>query len=159
VIVAGEPAEVQGLINFDLNRNPAAFLQTLHFITEPPQLSTQPSSQAKGQIGISGIHPELVVEFIKAETPRAVKAHGKLKIHHFGEGLSYDIEFATKAVQFVIDNVSGEDKLRVHGPIDVVVLRRLGGIGWVSRKHSCYAQDFHSPKKTSAKKSPTQTTK
>jgi len=148
-----------GFINFDLNRNPAAFSQTLYFKAEPAQLSRKPDSQAKGQIGVSGIHPELVVEFIKAESPRAVKAYGTLMIHKAAPDLSYDIEFVKKAVQFVVDNVSGEDKERVHGPIDVVVLRRFGGIDWVTRKPSCYTQDFHSPKNTSAKKSPTQTTK
>jgi len=148
-----------GFINFDPNRSPAAFSQILSFSAEPPQLSRKGLSQAKGQVGISSIHPELVVEFIKAETPRAVKAHGTLKLHTTAPDLSYDIEFVKKAVQFVIDNVSGEDKERVHAPIDVVVLRRFGGIDWIARKQSCYAQDFHSPKKSSSKKSPTQSTK
>ena len=148
-----------GFINFDPNRNPAAFSQNLYVSADPPQLSRKPESQAKGQIGISSIQRELVVEFIKAESPRAVKAYGTLKIHSAAPDLSYDIEFVKKAVQFVIANVSGKDKEHVHGPIDVVVLRRFGGIDWVTRKPSCYAQDFQSPKKTSAKKSPTQTTK
>jgi hypothetical protein len=148
-----------GFINFDPTMNPAAFSQTLYFNAEPLQLSRKPDSQAKGQIGISGIHPELVVEFIKAETPRAVKGYGTLTIHKAAPDLSYDIEFVKKAVQFVIDNVSGEDKQHVHGPIDVVVVRRLGGVDWITRKQSCYAEDFHSPKKTSAKKLPTQTAK
>jgi hypothetical protein len=93
-------------------------------------------------MGIAGIHPELVIEFEKAETPRALKAYGTLKTHNVAKEVSYDIEFLKKAVQFVIDNVSEKEKIGVHGPIDVVVVRRMGGIEWVSRKPNCYSQDF-----------------
>lgn len=93
-------------------------------------------------MGIAGIHPELVIEFEKAETPRALKAYGTLKTHNVAKEVSYDIEFLKKAVQFVIDNVSEKEKIGVHDPIDVVVVRRMGGIEWVSRKPNCYSQDF-----------------
>jgi glutamine amidotransferase-like uncharacterized protein len=139
-----------GFINYDPNRNPAVFLQALYFNAGTRQLSSQPVSQSKGQIGVSGIHPELVTEFEKAETPRALKAYGTLKIHNVTKDLSYDIEFVKRAVQFVIDNVSDREKEGVHGPIDVVVLRRLGGVDWVFRKPNCYSQDLQSHKKTPA---------
>lgn len=137
-----------GFINFDSNRNPASFLQTLYFDAGTRQLSRQPTSQAKGQIGVAGVEPELIREFEKAETPRALKAYGTLKIHDVTKDLSYDIQFVQKAIQFVIDNVNAKDRQSVHGPIEVVVVRRLGGIDWVTRKHSCYAMDLGSVKKT-----------
>jgi hypothetical protein len=68
---------------------------------------------------------------VKAETPRALKAYGKLTPHNAGNNLAYDKEFVRKAVQFVIDNLTGNDKQLVHGSIDVAVIRRLGGIDWV----------------------------
>jgi len=136
-----------GFINFDSSGNPAAFSQNLSFDAATRQLSRKPVSQSKGQIGVSGIHPELVIEFEKAETPRALKAYGTLKIHNVAKDLSYDIEFVRRAVQFVIDNVSEKDKRFVHGPIDVVVLRRLGGIDWVARKPNCHTMDLRSAKK------------
>jgi hypothetical protein len=86
----------------------------------------------------------LLREFEKAETVRARNAYGGLPLYKVTKDLSYDIQFAKKAVQFVIDNVEGEDKEYVHGPVDVVVIRRFGGIEWVSRKPSCYPQ--RSPK-------------
>jgi hypothetical protein len=136
-----------GFVDFDFNKNPESFSQNLYFDVGTRQLSRKPASQSKGQIGISGIHTELVIEFEKAETPRALKAYGTLKIHNVTNDLSYDIEFVKRAVQFVIDNVPDNEKDYVHGPIDVVVLRRLGGIEWVSRKPNCYHQDVHLPKK------------
>jgi hypothetical protein len=145
-----------GFINFDEHRNPVVFVEELFFnpVTQQPFLvSTSPV-----QIGIASIQPGLVVEFVKAETPRAIKAYGRLTPHNAGNDLAYDKEFVRKAVQFVIDNVTGKDKLLLHGPIDVDVVRR-GGIVWGPRKPNCYAQDFHVPKHRSATKSPTHTTK
>lgn len=136
-----------GFINFDAARNPASFLQTLSFNAQTRQLSRQPESQEKGQVGVTGVEPELVKEFEKAESPRALKAYGTLKIHNVTKDLSYDIQFVQKAVQFVIDNANAKDQQSVHGPIDVVVIRRLGGIDWVTRKPSCYALDLGSVKK------------
>jgi hypothetical protein len=135
-----------GFINFDSNRNPASFLQTLYFDAGTRKLFGKPRSQAKGQIGLAGVEPELIREFEKAETPRALKAYGTLKIHNVTKDLSYDIQFVQKAIQFVIDNVNAKDRQSVHGPIEVVVIRRLGGIDWVTRKHSCYAMDLGSTK-------------
>jgi hypothetical protein len=131
-----------GFINFDLNKNPAVFAQSLHFdsVTRQPLINT--TSQL--QIGIAGIQRELVQEFIKAETPRALKAYETLKSHNVGKGLPYDREFVRQAVQFVIDNVTGKEKFLVHGPIDVVVIRRFGGIDWIHRKDECYKEDFRS---------------
>jgi hypothetical protein len=140
-----------GFINFDSNGNPNSFEQSLLFNAVTRQLSRRPMSQSKGQIGILGLHPELVVEFEKAETPRALKAYGTLKIHNVTKDLDYDIVFVRKAVQFVIDNVNDKEKEGVHGPIDVVVLRRSGGIRWVTRKPNCYSQDLQSPKKSPKK--------
>ncbi len=152
-----------GFINFVPNKSPIVFSQDLVFTDgsplSPAQLSLNPTSESMGQVGAAGIHNrELVGEFINAETSRASKAYGKLKPHKFGKELSYDKEFVRLAVQFVIDNMNDKDKPLVHGPIDVVVVRR-GGIEWVTRKPNCYAQDFHSPKKQSAKKPPAKTMK
>jgi hypothetical protein len=111
-----------GFINFDEHRNPVVFVEELFFnpVTQQPFLvSTSPV-----QIGIASIQPGLVVEFVKAETPRAIKAYGRLTPHNAGNDLAYDKEFVRKAVQFVIDNVTGKDKLLLHGPIDVDVVRR-----------------------------------
>ena len=130
-----------GFINFDADGKPAAFAQALYFNPVTRRLYMQPENQF--QIGGTGLHPELVEEFAKAETGRALKAYGNLKPHNVGRNLSYDKEFVAKAVQFVIDNVSGEDKLLVHGPVDVVVVRRAR-INWGARKRNCYSQDVHS---------------
>jgi len=136
-----------GFINFDSNENPGSFEQIVSFNAVTRQLSRHPMSQAKGQFGIVGLHPELVVEFEEAKTSRALRAYGTLKIHNVTKDLDYDIVFVQKAVQFVIDNVSDKEKEGVHGPIDVVVLRRSGGIRWVTRKPNCYSQDLQAPKK------------
>lgn len=133
-----------GFINFDLNRNPAVFTQTLFY--KDGQLSTKPGNTLKGQIGKTGIGRELSREFEEGRTPRALKAYGTLKVQDVGKNLSYDIEFVKRAVQFVIDNVDEKDRDKVHGPIDVAVIRRFGGIDWVQRKKSCYSQDLHPPK-------------
>ena len=92
-----------GFINFDSNENPASFSQKVSFDAGTRQLLGQPVNQSNGQMGISSIHPELVIEFDQAETPRALKAYGSLKLHNVGKDLSYDIEYVRKAVQFVID--------------------------------------------------------
>jgi len=138
-----------GFINFNPNRNvAAAFVQMLHFNVGTGQVSTQPGTLR--EIGGAGIHGELVQEFTDAKTPRAIKAYGKLKPHNAMDNLAYDKEFVAKAVQFVIDNVTGDDKTLVHGPIDVVAVRR-GGIEWGPRKPNCYSQDFKSPRKSAKK--------
>lgn len=139
-------------INLDSDNNPSSFVQTLYFDGKLP-LRVEQRKIANGDIGTAGIHSELVREFRNGETPRALKAHGTLKARDVGEDLSYDIQFARRAVQFVIDNVPDKEKYLVHGPIDVVVLRRMGGIEWLSRKSNCYSQDL-SPKKSTKGESP-----
>jgi hypothetical protein len=131
-----------GFINFHSDNNPSSVSQTLYFDGKLP-LRVEQQNIVNGKIGVAGIHHELVDEFKNAQTPRALKAHGSLKIHDVGEDLSYDIEFARRAVQFVIDNVPDKEKNRVHGPIDVVIFRRMGGIEWFSRKPNCYSRDLH----------------
>lgn len=141
-----------GFINFVPNANPIVFLQELVFDgspLSPAQLFLRPSSESMDQIGATGIdNRELVGEFIEAKTPRALKAYGKLKPHNIGKELSQDKEFVIKAVQFVIDNVPDSEKPFVHGPIDVVVVRR-DGVHWGPRKDNCFSEDYHSPKKSS----------
>jgi hypothetical protein len=137
-----------GFINFDQHRNPVVFTQDLDFNLTTGQLSALPEkSPTLGGVAIYGIQQELAQEFINAETPRAIKAYGTLKVHNYGQDLSYDIVFVQKAVQFVIDNASGKYKELVHGPIDVVVLQRFGGIRWVTRKPICYSEDLQASKK------------
>lgn len=149
-IVAG------GFVDFDQHRNPVIFVQSIYLNSLTGHVFIQPSSYSKGDAPTLGIRlgDQLLKEFADAKTPRALKAYGRLKPLGFGNDLFYDIEFVGKADQFVVDYATGHDKVLVHGPINVVVLRRLGGIDWVARKHNCHAQDFHSPKETSAKKSP-----
>ncbi len=144
-----------GFINFVPNTNPVVSLQELSFIDgspfSPAKLSLKRLSQSMGEIGTTGIdNRELVGEFIEAKTTRARKAYGTLKPHNIGKTLSYDKEFVIKAVQFVIDNVPDSEKPFIHGPIDVVVVRR-DGVHWGPRKPNCYSHDFHSPKKPAKK--------
>ena len=138
-----------GFINFVPNTNPVVFSQELYFLDGPPtRLFLKPSSYPMGLGGATGVdNHDLIEEFREAKTPRAHKAYGKLKPNGVGKNLAYDKEFVAKAVQFVIDNVPDKDKHLVHGPIDVVVIRR-GGVEWGPRKANCYAHDFHSPKKS-----------
>jgi hypothetical protein len=136
-----------GFINFASNRDPTVFVQSLLFNAVTSQISMQTTSYMRGDVGVAGVEVELFTEFTEAKTSRALKAYGKLKPHGYGRTLSYDRAFVKKAVQFVIDNVSETDKQFVHGPIDVVVLRRFGGIDWVARKPNCYSQDLQRPQK------------
>ena len=136
-----------GFINFDSQKRPVIFSQQVFFISSSRQLSRKPWVVEQGKIGVSGVGTDLVKEFEKAETVRARNAYGTLGLHKVTTDLAYDIQFAPKAVQFVIDNVEGKDKEFVHGPIDVVVLQRFVGVGWIRRKQNCYAMDVNPAKK------------
>jgi len=128
-------------INYDQNRNPVVFSEPLSYDAQTKKLSLpEPiTSSRAGLVGRGGDYQELVAEFMNAETPRAQRAYGTLKVRYAGNELGYDIQFVQKAIQFVIDNAP--DKRFVHSPIDVVVLRRFGGADWVVRKHNCYIED------------------
>lgn len=132
-------------IRFDRSRKPTVFSESLLYDSQSHGLSLrQPitAPDASGEIGKAGDHQELVAEFVDAQTPRALKAYGTLGIHQAGTSLAYDTQFVRMAVQFVIDNVSGSGRQMVHGPIDVVVLRPVGGVDWEMRKRSCFGSDL-----------------
>ena len=133
-----------GFINIDSKRNVSEVDYSLNYDIQHHKLSPEKGDPSEGGVGVTGVEWGLVEEFKKRQTARARTAWGNLKPRNLGEDLSYDMEFARRAVQFVIDNASGENKKLVHGPIDVAVVSRLGGIDWHPRKPNCYSQDFHS---------------
>ncbi len=140
-----------GFINFDQSGNPSVFGQTLYYLAATRQLSRKPTTQAPGQIGVSGVGRDLVHEFVEGKTLRAARAYGILRPSDVSTDLTKDTDFVRKAVQFVIDNETGIDKIAVGGPIDVAVIRRFAGVDWVSRKKECYTLDLQPTALTKSK--------
>jgi hypothetical protein len=85
---------------------------------------------------------EQVSEFLADKTLRASKAHATLEPSTTGVDPKRDSLLVKAAVQFVIDNVTGVDRTKVGGPIDVAIMRKSGGIEWISRKKECYKTDI-----------------
>jgi hypothetical protein len=136
-----------GFINFNALGNPVASAQTVTARLSDHQLFLKPTTEHTGQIGTSGVGHDLIAEFINARSSRALRAHGAFRPHLEGSSQFYDIQLVQQAIQFVIDNSTGEDKRGVNGPIDVAVLTRDGAVKWVTRKQDCYAFDIPQPKR------------
>lgn len=130
-----------GFISFGIRGTPDAYARAIHYSAAAHQFSNQPSSWSPGQVGIAGVGREQVSEFLANKTPRALKAHAVVEASITGVDPKRDSVLVRTAVQFVIDNVTGVDKTRVGGPIDVAIIRQSGGIEWVSRKKECYKMD------------------
>jgi hypothetical protein len=98
---------------------------------------------APGRVAVLTVNKELTDEFFRSSTNRVRQALVVLgQDRNIGVDAAVDAILARGAIQFVMDNATAEDKAKIGGPIDVAVLRRGGAVVWVSRKKSCYQQDF-----------------
>jgi hypothetical protein len=132
-----------GFIGFDEHGTLSIHSNHVLYDATKHSLALVPSTQAPGQIGVSGVGKDLVREFVDGKTQRAIKAVGPVgMIRTITVTPEGDTEFVRKAIQFVMDNASPEDKSYLAGPIDIAVIRRDRTIRWVSRKPLCSLHDF-----------------
>jgi hypothetical protein len=91
------------------------------------------------QTGFAGVGVELMQEFVHPlSSDRAFAAQVSPSV----ELDPYDDAKTIRAgIQFAIDNSTGPDHDKIHGPIDIAILRQGKTVEWVSRKHECYASD------------------
>jgi hypothetical protein len=101
-----------------------------------------PRDSRCGAIVKLGVGLELVDEFTKDETERARRANGPLQREKLGSDIATEIQFVNKAIRFVIDNGSTEEKRGVGGAIDVAVVREHAGVDWSARKPECASKDL-----------------
>jgi hypothetical protein len=101
------------------------------------------------QTGFAGVGVGLMQEFAHPwSSQRAFDAQVSPSV-----GLDpYDDAKTIRAgIQFAIDNSTGPDHDKIHGPIDIAILRQGQKVEWVSRKDECYASDQPSTPNESSK--------
>jgi hypothetical protein len=131
-----------GFINFDKNGFLTIRTEEVSFNADKRQLIAQASTQAPGQVGVSGVGLDLVKEFFIGKTPRAARAFGPIGIVRLiGVYAAGDVENIRKAFRFVLDNASEEEKKFLGGDIDIAIIRNDRTIEWIARKSWCYEQD------------------
>jgi hypothetical protein len=133
---------VGGFINFDKSGTLSVHSMEISFNAVKRTLTVQPSSQAAGQIGISGVATDLVQEFFDGKTDRAVKAFGPVGVVRLiAIDPTVDIKNVRNAIQFAMNNSVGQEKAALGGDIDIAVIRGDRTIQWISRKPWCSAED------------------
>jgi hypothetical protein len=132
-----------GFIHFDNSATLSVHSMAIFYNIATHSLSTQPSSQAAGQVGISGVGNDLVREFFDGRTQRAVRAFGPVGVVRLiAVDPVEDASNVRKAIWFAMNNAVGEDKLALGGDIDIAVIRNDRTIEWVARKPWCSKQGF-----------------
>jgi hypothetical protein len=133
---------VGGFINFDKNGTASAQNVEISYDSAKSLIIGQPSEQAHGQIGASGIAEELVQEFFARETPKAINALGPIgRVRAVAEDAMIDVMFVQNAIKFAMDNANEYDKPHLGGDIDIAIIRNGGAIQWISRKPRCSQED------------------
>jgi hypothetical protein len=91
------------------------------------------------QTGFAGVGVELLQEF--AHPFSSQRAFDAQVSPSFGLDPYDDAKTVRAGIQFAIDNSTGPDHDRIHGPIDIAILRQGQKVEWFSRKDECYASD------------------
>jgi len=130
-----------GFVTFDENGTPSVEAQDLFYDVRARRFRQTPDFDPPhpGQLVSSGRAKNLIIEFFARKSERAV--HALDPTIFIGVDPEVDADVAKKSVQFAIDNSTGDEHAALHGPIDVVILRRNRTIEWVSRKPACYRED------------------
>lgn len=128
-----------GFINFDKNGSLSVHSAQISYDVAKRALNFEPTSQGPGQVGISGVGKDLVVEFNEGKTFRAATALGTVGVK---QDAAHDIAFVQKAIKFAMDNAVGKDKTALGGDIDVAIIRSHRTIQWIARKPWCGEQDL-----------------
>jgi hypothetical protein len=131
-----------GFVSFDDHGSLSAQDRTIYAADHKIFMRPDHQSIVSGQVSTFGMVPQLVREFFDQKTKRAVDAVDPiLKTRRLLVDPSTDADAARNAIQFAIDNLSGEDRGKLGGPIDVAIIRKDRTIEWVSRKAECYKMD------------------
>jgi len=130
-------------ITFDRSGKPSSETMEISYNTAKHSLTSQPSTQTPGQIGMTGVGLDLAKEFFAGRTERAVRAFGPVGVlRSTAIDSMEDVRNVQKAIKFAIDNSVGEEKAFLGGDIDVAIIRKDRTIEWVARKSMCSQQDL-----------------
>jgi hypothetical protein len=133
-----------GFVNFVKNDGQPLRVQSVFYSEATNSIGRRPQTPPTGlgKVFVAGTAKELVAEFFEGKTIRAQTAFGPLgKMRRIGEDPNVDSELVRKAIQFAMDNSTGQDHTALGGPIDIAIVRSNKTVEWVSRKQECYKQD------------------
>jgi len=133
-----------GFINFDPSGNLSVYSTEIVYNALHHRLDVQSASQVAGETAEFGVATDLVDEFFRGKTDRAIKAlgpDGKL-LFLAGVDQKTAVRVIQKAIKFAMDNATGDDKSALGGDIDIAVIHKDHTIEWPSRKDSCSKEDL-----------------